>query len=261
MERNFELLKDVLSVPTKTYNEGLMIDFITNWLTENNLPFYVDQMGNIYTTKQTDKNINYFPCVIAHTDTVHNIDTINVMEEMLPNAQGEIKLSLKAYNNDGNPTGIGGDDKCGVYGCLELLKELPNVKAAFFVSEETGCKGSSNADPQFFGDVGYVIQFDAPENNMISEYLMGKPMFNRDSEFFNIGGRLLSEHFPPDTQYHKHPYTDIFPLNQNFGLSCFNISIGYYNYHTRNEYVVVNDTYNGIKVGKLMIEELGYNKY
>jgi di/tripeptidase len=261
MERNFELLKEVLSVPTKTYNEGLMIDFITNWLTENNLPFYVDEMGNIYTTKQTDENINYFPCVIAHTDTVHNIDTINVMEEMLPNAQGEIKLSLKAYNNDGNPTGIGGDDKCGVYGCLELLKELPNVKAAFFVSEETGCKGSSNADPVFFENVGYVIQFDAPENNMISEYLMGKPMFNRDSEFFNIGGRLITEHFPSDTKYHRHPYTDIYPLNQNFGLSCFNISIGYYNYHTRNEYVVVDDTYNGIKVGKLMIEELGYNKY
>ena len=79
MERNFELLKEVLSVPTKTYNEGLMIDFITNWLTENELPFYVDQMGNIYTTKQTDENINYFPCVIAHTDTVHNLDTINVI--------------------------------------------------------------------------------------------------------------------------------------------------------------------------------------
>jgi di/tripeptidase len=261
MERNFELLKEVLSVPTKTYNEGLMIDFITNWLTENNLPFYVDEMGNIYTTKQTDENINYFPCVIAHTDTVHNIDTINVMEEMLPNAQGEIKLSLKAYNNDGNPTGIGGDDKCGVYGCLELLKELPNLKAAFFVSEETGCKGSSNADPTFFENVGYVIQFDAPENNMISEYLMGKPMFNRDSEFFNIGGRLITEHFPNDTKYHRHPYTDIYPLNQRFGLSCFNISIGYYNYHTRNEYVVVDDTYNGIKVGKLMIEELGYSKH
>jgi hypothetical protein len=37
----------------------------------------------------------------------------------------------------GKPTGIGGDDKCGVYACLELLKELPNLKAAFFVSEET----------------------------------------------------------------------------------------------------------------------------
>ena len=261
MERNFELLKEVLSIPTKTYQEGLMVEFIVNWLDKNNIPCYVDQFNNVYATKKTDENISYFPCVVAHTDTVHNLDTINVVEEQLPNAQDEIKLALKAYNNDGRPTGIGGDDKCGVYACLELLKELPNLKAAFFVAEETGCKGSFNADPEFFINVGYAIQFDAPENNMISEYLMSKPMFKRDSEFFNVGGRLITEHFPGDTKYHSHPYTDIFPLNQNFGLSCFNISIGYYNYHTRNEYVVVEDTYNGIKVGKLMIEELGYTKH
>lgn len=261
MERDFELLKKVLSVPSKTYREDLMIDFITTWLEKNNIPFYVDQFYNIYATKQTDKDIEYFPCVVSHTDTVHNIDSINVVEEMLPNAQNEIKLSLKAYNNDGNPTGIGGDDKCGIFGCLELLKELPNLKAAFFVAEETGCKGSFNSDPLFFENVGYAIQFDAPENNMISEFLMGKPMFKRDSDFFTIGSELLTEHFPKDTKYHKHPYTDIYPLNQKFGLSCFNISIGYYNYHTRNEYVVVEDTYNGIKVGKLMIEKLGYNRY
>ena len=80
MERNYELLKEVLSVPTKTYQEERMVQFITNWLTENNIPFYVDEMSNIYATKQTDENISYFPCVIAHTDTVHNIDTINVFE-------------------------------------------------------------------------------------------------------------------------------------------------------------------------------------
>ena len=101
MERNFELLKQVLSIPTKTYQEDLMIDFITTWLEENKIPFYVDQFYNIYTTKQTDENIDYFPCVVAHTDTVHTIDSINVVEEQLPNAQKEIKLSLKAYNDGG----------------------------------------------------------------------------------------------------------------------------------------------------------------
>jgi di/tripeptidase len=261
MERDYELLKDVLSIPTKTYEEDLMLDFITTWLDSNNIPYYIDTLYNIYVTKQTDQDIEHFPCVVAHTDTVHNIEVINVREEMLPNAQKEIKLALKAYNDAGNPTGIGGDDKCGVYSCLELLKELPNIKAAFFVAEETGCKGSSKADPVFFENVGYVIQFDAPENNMISEYLMGTPMFDRSSEFFKVGGQIISEHFPRDTKYHKHPYTDIYQLNKKFGIACFNISAGYYNYHTRNEYVVVEDTYNGIKVGKLMIEELGYTKH
>ena len=39
MERNYELLKEVLSVPTKTYQEERMVQFITNWLTENNILF------------------------------------------------------------------------------------------------------------------------------------------------------------------------------------------------------------------------------
>ena len=101
MERNFELLKKVLSVPTKTYQEDLMIEFIVDWLESKNIPFYLDQYYNVYATKQTDTNIEYFPCVVAHTDTVHNIDTINVVEEMLPNAQKEVKLALKAYNDKG----------------------------------------------------------------------------------------------------------------------------------------------------------------
>jgi tripeptide aminopeptidase len=261
MERDYNLLKEVLSIPTKTYQEDLMVNFICEWLTNNNIPHYVDGMNNIYATKQTDSSVEYFPCIVSHTDTVHNIDTINVVEEMLPNAQGEIKLSLKAYNDNNIPTGIGGDDKCGVYACLELLKELPNVKASFFVSEETGCKGSFKADPTFFDNVGYAIQFDAPENNMISEYLMGVNMFDRKSKFFEIGGKLITEHFPSNTKYHKHPYTDIYAIKTLFDISCFNISIGYYQYHTRNEYVVVDDVFNGIKVGKLMIQELGNTKH
>ncbi len=56
---------------------------------------------------------------------------------------------------------------------MELLKELPNLKVAFFVSEETGCHGSRKADKDFFKDVGYAIQFDAPENWMVTEICMG----------------------------------------------------------------------------------------
>ena len=165
MTQNLELLKEVLSVPTKTYQEDLMVQYLVSWLTENNIDHFVDEYKNVYAIKQESPLIApdfYFPCVIAHTDTVHNIDTINIREEMLPNTQGEIKLSLKAYNDLGRPTGIGGDDKAGVFACLTLLKELPYLKAAFFVSEETGCHGSMKAKEEFFKNVGYGIQFDAP---------------------------------------------------------------------------------------------------
>jgi di/tripeptidase len=88
------LLKEVLSVPTKTYNEGLMVEFIKNWLTKNNIEYYTDKINNIYATKkESDSVVNepnfYFPCVVSHTDTVHEINKINIVEEYLPNAQGE----------------------------------------------------------------------------------------------------------------------------------------------------------------------------
>jgi putative aminopeptidase FrvX len=262
MDKNLQLLKDVLSVPTKTYKEDLMVEFLVNWLKENNIEYFVDEYKNVYATKQESVLIPpdfYFPCVIAHTDTVHDIDTINIREEQLPNTQGELKLSYKAYNDSGLPTGIGGDDKCGVFACLTLLKELPYLKAAFFVSEETGCHGSKKAREEFFDNVGYGIQFDAPENWMITEKCFGQVLFDRDSEFFEKVDQVLTEGMVnEDMQYMIHPYTDVYALRTKFNFSCINFSIGYYNYHTKNEYVVVEDVFNGIDMGRKMISSLGY---
>jgi di/tripeptidase len=204
MKENLELLKEVLSIPTQTYKEGFMIEFLEKWLTENQIDYSLDRHGNVYATKQESKDLPenfYFPCVISHTDTVHVLDTINVREESLPNAQGEIKLSLKAYTDFNIPTGIGGDDKCGVFACLTLLKELPYLKAAFFVSEETGCHGSKNADETFFSNVGYGIS-----NNLDhSERIIDSPLYS----ILIVGHRtnplniLISLVFPKSTPSSK----------------------------------------------------------
>ena len=264
MKQDINLLKEVLSVPTKTYQEERMVVFIANWLLENNIEYYIDINNNVYATKkESDVSDDfYFPCVISHTDTVHNIDTINIEEEYLPNAQDEVKLSLKAYNDLGKPTGIGGDDKCGVFACLTLLKELPYLKAAFFVSEETGCHGSKSADEDFFKNVGYAIQFDAPENWMITEQCYGNVLFDRGSEFFEKCDKVLTEGMVnEDMKYMIHPYTDVYALRNKFDISCINFSIGYYDYHTPHEYVVIDDVFNGIDMGRKMIESLGNVKH
>ena len=261
MTKNIDFLKEVLSIPTQTYKEDLMVEYLTNWLEENNISHYKDDYNNVYATKQETEELPedfYFPCVISHTDTVHEICHLNIREEFLPNAQKEEKLSLKAYDNIGLPVGIGGDDKCGVFACLTLLKELPYLKAAFFVSEETGCHGSSKSDPEFFKNVGYGIQFDAPENWMITEKCFGQVLFDRESEFFEVCDKVLSEGMTKeDMDYMVHPYTDVYALRGKFDFSCINFSIGYYEYHSRNEYVVVEDVFNGIDMGKKMIELLG----
>ena len=240
-----------------------MVQYLTNWLEQNGIEYYTDSLNNIYATKKGTEDLPddfYYPLVISHTDTVHPLDTINVVEEQLPDAQDNIKLALKAYNDDGEPTGIGGDDKCGVFACLTLLKEMPYLKAAFFVSEETGCHGSRKSDPEFFKNVGYGIQFDAPENWMITEFCFGTKLFERNSEFFKKCDSVLQESLQR-VEYMRHPYTDVQALKEKYDFQCINFSIGYYNYHTRNEYVVVDDVFNGIEVGKKMIESLGYTKH
>lgn len=262
MNYDLNLLKKVLSIPTSTYNEELMIEFLKDWLTQNNISNYIDEYGNVYATKKIDEPSDdfYYPCVISHTDTVHGLGNIIIRDEILPNAQKQLRPSLKAYNENGKPTGIGGDDKCGVFACLTLLKELPYLKAAFFVSEETGCNGSRNADKKFFEDVGYAIQFDAPENWMVTEKCFGQVLFDRNSDFFKNCNEVLSEGMDQNfMQYMVHPYTDVYALRTKFDFSCINFSIGYYDYHTKNEYVVVEDVLNGIDMGKKMIDKLGYN--
>jgi putative aminopeptidase FrvX len=132
------------------------------------------------------------------------------------------------------------------------------LKAAFFVSEETGCHGSLKASEDFFSNVGYGIQFDAPENWMITEKCFGQVLFDRETEFFETCDKVLTEGMNQnDMEYMVHPYTDVYALRGKFDFSCINISIGYYNYHTKNEYVVVEDVFNGIDMGRKMIENLG----
>lgn len=118
-----------------------------------------------------------------------------------------------------------------------------------------------NADTNFFKDVGYGIQFDAPGNTMVSEFCMGVQLFDRKSDFFTSCNEVLSESFDNRVRYQSHPYTDVYALKSKFDFSCINFVIGYYDYHSNNEYVVVEDVYNGIETGKKMILKLGNKKY
>lgn len=252
-----EKLKELLSIPTKTWEEERLINYLIGHFEERGYHYEVDDMGNLYVTKGVSE---YYPLVLAHTDSVHEIVDYLVVEEYLPNSQGEDKLALKAYTKEGGlPTGIGGDDKAGVFICLQLLERFDVIKGFFPVAEETGCHGSRGAKEEFFKDVGYAIQFDSTENDTMSLSLMGTQLFEQDSEFFNkTKGLILERGF---TQWRHHPYTDTMVLKERFNFSCLNFAAGYYNYHTDNEYVIIEDVVNSTLLGESVIKELGNEFY
>ena len=267
---NLDKFKELLSVPSKTYQEEDMVEYLCNELdTIPGVSYYRDDMMNIYATKGELNEGEYYPMFIAHTDTVHHkVDKMMIIQENLvrPNTFGkqfdEVKVPcLKAYAEDGLPTGIGGDDKCGIFICLELLKTLDKVKIGLFVSEETGCHGSSQCDESFLQDVGYITQYDAPGNHLISEICSGVRLFERDSEFFTKTLKVIEDGFENEMLIQSHPYTDISQLKKKIDVSCINMSCGYYNMHSDQEFVSIGDVEKSILIGQNMVKELGYKKY
>ena len=263
-------LKEVLSVPTKTYQEDNMVQYLRDALEAMpDVEYYTDEMDNVYATKGELDEGEFFPMFIAHTDTVHAlVDQIVVQEETLAKPRtfghsfGDTQfLSLKGYTTDGKPTGIGGDDKCGVFIALELLRTLPKVKVGLFVSEETGCHGSSKCDPNFLNDVGYAIQFDAPGNNLITEICSGTRLYEKDGEFINTIKPLFEDVMGVVTDEQSHPYTDVSQIKRKGDFSCINFSCGYYNMHTSQEFVVIDDVERAIEFANEAVNELGLKKY
>jgi putative aminopeptidase FrvX len=262
--------KELLSVPSKTYQEEDMVEYLCDELEGiEGVSFYRDDMMNIYATKGTLEEGEFYPMFIAHTDTVHSkINKIVVEEEKLkrPYTFGKtfddtLVDVLKAYDTDGKPTGIGGDDKCGIFVCLELLKQLDKVKIGLFVSEETGCHGSSKCDVNFLQDVGYITQYDAPGNHLITEICSGVRLFERDSEFFEKTLEVITESFGNEMLVQSHPYTDISQLKKKIDVSCINMSCGYYNMHSVQEFISIEDVKCAIEAGKNMVKVLGLKKY
>ena len=263
-------LKELLSVPSKTYEEDGMVEYVTNVLdTIPGVEYYTDEMNNIYATKKDEGFDGHFPMFVAHTDTVHSIVPKIVVEEQYypkPVTFGKAFDSkehhvLKAYTPDGNPTGIGGDDKAGIFICLELLRVLSNIKVGLFVSEETGCHGSSNCDIEFLNDVGYAIQFDAPGDHLITEVCSGVRLFEKDSEFAEKIIPVISKTMGTVMDLQSHPYTDVSQLKIKGDFSCLNMSCGYYNMHSPNEFVSTEDVNKAFLSGINIVNELGYEKY
>ena len=252
-----DLVYDILSVPSYTGMEGLVRDKILEIAEKmDGVTSTVDVFGNVYLTKGELSDGEYYPCLSAHMDTVH-YDQENKIRN------GE-KLSIKTIERDGKHivyaenTGIGGDDKAGVVLALSVLGNLDKGKASFFVSEENGCNGSKNLDKEWFGNVGYVISYDSPGFNRTAYACSGVNLF--DKSFFLDHLKDVFDKYEINN-YRSEPYTDIEKIRVIVGIACINLGAGYYLYHTRDEYCVLEDMDKSLNLGLDFVDELGTNKY
>ena len=255
-DEQLKRLKELLAVPTFFNAEHQLLRYLVKYLksVDYTVHYTIDVAGNLYITKGVAE---VYPCVCAHTDSVQEHTDIEIHEVTYKN----ILRLIGKHSEGGAQCGIGADDKAGVFVCMELLRQMPVLKVALFAGEEFGCIGSQNSDPEFFKNVGYVIEFDCPGSADVTHYCNGVQLFDEQGDFYGIVKPVLTEAMGREPKLWRHPYTDVWPIKRFHPISCINLATGYYKYHTQFEYVIVDDVLNAVKMGKSCIEALGETTY
>lgn len=161
---------------------------------------------------------NFPVLLVAHMDTVHK------------------ELPREIIYKDGkisSPQGIGGDDRCGIYMIMEILKRGYRPSVLFCEDEEIGCVGSTKFAVSKFaeslnGTFNYIIELDRNGSNDAVYYECDNPEFEKFIEMSFFKKAFGS-------------YTDICEIAPALDCSAVNFSCGYYKQHTTDEYVVLSE--------------------
>lgn len=252
MDKN--LLFRVLSVQSVSRRTQQMEKFIIRFLDdqiERGQPMvYVrDTHGNIYVVKGMAE---VYPTIVAHTDTVHSI---------VPGANYQVRSDGKrlwAIDPENEKyTGVGGDDKVGIFIALSMLRDLPVCKAAFFVDEEIGCVGSSAAKMEFFTNSSLVLQCDRRGNDEFVDRIMGTELYGK--EFADAVRPILRAYDYVET---TGGMTDVWQLKENgLGVACANMACGYFSPHSRYETVGWLDVQRTYDLVQHICEALGDRRW
>lgn len=214
-----------------------MIDFLNSlWYdiakqTKSKLSMEKDGYGNIYVTK--GKALSY-PCIVSHIDTVHKrVEGLRVYQ------QNDILFNFSDVEK--RQVGTGGDDKVGIFTCLQALLDFDNIKVVFYRDEEIGHLGSRHSilnKPDFYKDCNFILQCDRKG---------GTDFLTSSAGIFLCSTEFIAAAKPFITKYGFEARnigvsTDVDTLvREGVGISCVNISSGYYNPHTDLEVVSVKD--------------------
>lgn len=235
------LLKKLYEIHSPSRNERAMKKFIKGYVKKHipGVTFRSDHVGNLYMTRGISET---YPCIVAHLDQVqreHSKDFKAIETE-------DIIFGYSPKNR--KREGLGADDKNGIWIALKCLEKYECIKVAFFISEEIGCIGSRNADMNFFEDTRFVIEPDRRgfENLItdISYTSLCSNDFLRDIGFERFGYKEESGMM-----------TDVLELKERgLGVSCINLSCGYYEPHTHEEFTVKKDLLNCLRLVEHIIE-------
>lgn len=187
------------------------------------------------------------PLLLAHLDTVDN-DTIDFALKPIVIGNTPKGQVISTEPNELYRC-LGGDDRCGVWIMLQLLKSNPkDYKFLFTFEEESGGGG---------GDA-FVKSKYYNENHWTAYVSLDRrsPLGTQEVALYGYNNRELTEFFESlDYSIADGSFTDCMTLSMAGKLACINLSVGYDNEHSHNEVVYTNcmvNTYDTLKSPKVI---------
>lgn len=151
-------------------------------------------------------------CVVAHMDIIH--------------PHPPVKVILNTHKNKlWSPSGLGADDRAGVFLILLLIRNGLRPHLILTLGEEAGGVGASHLaqdihEPPF--PVKYMIELDRANENDCVFYDCDNKEFKKYIESFGFQTELGT-------------YTDITFIAPEWKVAAVNLSVGYVNEHTNSE--------------------------
>ena len=228
MPMPMRLLRKLFEIHSPSGHEHSLKKYIHRHIRKNvgGCKVWFDKKGNMYIKKGEAAN---YPCMVAHLDQVQQSHPKDFMTVQCD----DIIFGYSPKERDFK--GLGADDKVGIWIALQCLEKYDAIKLAFFVEEETGCLGSENADMSFFDDARFVVQCDRRGNSDMITTIGWTDL---------CSSAFIKAIEPQAFGYRKQTgmMTDVEALKERgLGVSCINLSCGYYRPHTDNEFVVISD--------------------
>lgn len=145
-----------------------------------------------------------------------------------------------------SPQGIGGDDRCGVYMILEIVRET-KCAVLFCEDEEIGCIGSEKLCKtkhiDEIKDMRYLVELDRRGKQDLVFYSCDNPDFEK----------WLLDNLP-DYKTNWGSCSDISELMPASGVAGVNISCGYYGEHTLGEKIVLSEMMHTLDSVKSLVK-------
>lgn len=210
-------LIEMYKMPTHTTTEE-----IKQFMMES-IPHYdwtTDEYGNLYGTYHASHSRIVLSSHLDMVKTGGDVHKVINCDGILFGVDDKLK-----------PTSLGADDKNGLWCIIRASKHPSHPNIVLFDDEEIGRKGSLACNLRWFDDKDCCIVVDRKGHK---EIIIDA---SRGQYSSMLGACFMSVN--PDWHFEKGMGSDADSLKHV--IDCINISCGYYNQHTVNEFTVLHE--------------------